>query len=100
MGKKPFSTLTTKGTNEEIKYKLSQEIEELKKEKENALIIIDIISAMIAYIEIERYKLEKKQFYVKALGRIGSSQITSVQNLAEIWHGLLESTENKLNNSN
>jgi hypothetical protein len=51
---------------------------------------------MIAYIEIERYKSEKQNFYIKTLARMGSNQITSVQNLAEIWNGIKKSTESKL----
>jgi hypothetical protein len=47
---------------------------------------------MIAYIEIERYKIEKKKFFIKTLARMGSNQITCVQNLAEIWDGIKKST--------
>ena len=51
---------------------------------------------MTAYIEIERYKSEKQHFYIKTLAKMGSNQITSVQNLAEIWTGINKSTEKKL----
>lgn len=54
---------------------------------------------MTAYIEIERYKSEKQHFYIKTLAKMGSNQITSMQNLAEIWTGINKSTQKKLGHS-
>ena len=55
--------ILSKRSNSEQKYKLEVQNETLKKEKESAECLMDIIIALVAYIEIERFKREKTKFY-------------------------------------
>lgn len=56
----------------------------------------DIITALIAYVEIERYKRQKAEFYNKAMKKIGGYEINLVQNLGEIWAGTKKASDNVL----
>lgn len=85
LGKKSFATITMKGTNDQMKYKLEVEIEELKKQKESILILSDIVAALIVYIQIPKFKRVKASFYESVLRKIGGYEINMVQNLGEIW---------------
>lgn len=51
---------------------------------------------MIAYIEIERYKKEKTSRYRNVLGKTCIAEISSVQNLVEIWRGVENATDKKM----
>ena len=75
---------------EEHRYKLESELEEFKKEKNNLLLLTDIIAALLVYIELEEYKKNKVRFYHEMWRRIGGFEINSVQIKAEIWSGAKE----------
>lgn len=49
-GRSNIKSVTSKGTKEEVKYKLEVENEELKKEKDLLFTLLDIISALVIYI--------------------------------------------------
>ena len=46
---------------------------------------MDIISALIVFIEIPAYKAAKINFYQNTLQKIGGYEINAVQICAEIW---------------
>lgn len=85
MGKKNLKTFTGKGTPEEIKFKLEVENETLKRQKENTAILVDIITALIAHIEIHKYKQAKNRFYKNVLLKLSGYELSQVQNYGEIW---------------
>lgn len=84
-GKSNLKSVTSKGTKEEVKYKLEVENEELKKEKNMLLVLSDIISALIVYIEIPAYQFAKINFYNKTLKKIGGYELNAVQIQADVW---------------
>ena len=57
------------------------ENENNKKEKEAVECLMDIIIALLAYIEIDRFKREKTQFYQNFLRKLGGYEISMVQNV-------------------
>ena len=84
-GKTNIKSVTSKGTKEEIKYKLEVENEELKKEKNLLFTLSDIISALIVYIEIPAYQKGKVKFYNKTIQKIGGFELNAVQIQADVW---------------
>lgn len=56
-----------KGTTEEIKFQLEVENENLKKEKDRSQTLRDIVTAVVAFIEIEQYRESKRIFYTSLL---------------------------------
>lgn len=49
------------------------------------LILSDIISALIVYIEIPAYQFAKINFYNKTLKKIGGYELNAVQVQADAW---------------
>lgn len=85
MGKSTFKSVMTRGSREEIKYRLEQENKDLVKDRDNLIVLTDIVSALQAYITIDHYKLAKKRFYVNTLKKISGYEINFVQNMVDIW---------------
>jgi hypothetical protein len=84
-------------TNSELKYKLEVENEQLKKEKEEVELLTDIIIALVAFIEIDRFKREKSLFYENVLRKLGGYEINQLQNMAEVWKDWNRRTHQLLN---
>jgi hypothetical protein len=57
----------------------------LKREKESVLVLTDIIIALVAYIEIERFRVEKAEGYRNVWRKVGGYEINLVQNVGEVW---------------
>lgn len=64
---------------------------------------MDIISALIVFIEIPAYKQAKVNFYENTLRKIGGYEINAMQICAEIWsntafssHKIMQAGEEKL----
>jgi hypothetical protein len=49
------------------------------------LILSDIISALVVYIEIPAYQFAKINFYQKTLKKIGGYELNAVQIQADVW---------------
>jgi hypothetical protein len=49
------------------------ENEAFKKEKEAVLCLTDIITALVAFVELERFKREKSGFYLYVLQHLAGS---------------------------
>lgn len=77
--------MTSKSSNDEIKYKREAELEEMKKELVSLTNLLDIITAIIIYIEIPEFKQEKISFYQNILRKIGGFEINTVQLCGEVW---------------
>jgi hypothetical protein len=85
MGKSTFKSITSRGSRDEIKYRLEHETKELVKDRDNLMVLTDIVSALQAYITIDQYKLAKKSFYMNTLKKITGYEINFVQNMVDIW---------------
>ena len=70
MGKSTFKSITSRGSRDEIKYRLEHNTKELIKDRDNVGVLTDIVSALQAYIIIDQYKLAKKRFYTNTLKKI------------------------------
>lgn len=57
----------------------------MKKDKNMLLNLSDIISALIAYIEIPAYRFAKVNFYNKTIKKIGGFELNAVQIQADVW---------------
>jgi hypothetical protein len=55
------------------------------KDRDNLIVLTDIVSALQAYITIDQYKMAKKRFYVNTLKKISGYEINFVQNMVDIW---------------
>ena len=60
-------------------------MEKLKEEKDSLQCLTDIIIALVAFVEIDRFKLEKTRFYEGFLRKLGGYEINLVQNMHEVW---------------
>ena len=47
--------------------------------------LLDIITAIIIYIEVPEFKQEKIKFYQNILRKIGGFEINNVQICGEVW---------------
>lgn len=56
------------------------------------LILSDIISALVVYIEIPAYQFAKINFYQKTLKKIGGYELNAVQIQADVWKDAQKST--------
>lgn len=80
-----MKSMSSKNSNDEIKYKLEMQTEELKKQKNFLANLLDIITALIVFVEIPTFKKQKIEFYQNVLKRIGGFEINSVQICGEVW---------------
>jgi hypothetical protein len=85
MGKTTFKSITTRGSKDEIKYRLELENKDLTKDRDNLIVLTDIVSALQAYITIDQYRLAKKMFYCNTLRKITGYEVNFVQNMVDIW---------------
>jgi hypothetical protein len=85
MSEKLKKSITSRGSRDEIKYRLEHETKELVKDRDNLMVLTDIVSALQAYITIDQYKLAKKSFYMNTLKKITGYEINFVQNMVDIW---------------
>ncbi len=85
MGKTTLKSLTSRGSKDEIKYRLEQENKDLKKDSEGIAKLSDIIGALQAYITIDQYREAKKRYYVNTLKKVAGYEINFVQNMVDIW---------------
>lgn len=92
MGNTTVKSFFSTGTKEEMKAKLERENVELDKEKNNLINVIDIISALLAYITIDQYREAKRKYYKKIFKAVSSYEINFVQNMYEIWNNCLTET--------
>lgn len=77
--------MTSKAPNDELKFKLETETDELKKEQTYLTNLLDIITALIIYIEIPQYKEQKILFYQNVLKKIGGFEINNIQLYGDVW---------------
>lgn len=92
MGNTTVKSFFSTGSKEEIKTKLERENVELEKEKNNLINVIDIISALLAYITIDHYREAKKRYYNKIFKAVSTYEINFVQTMYEIWNNSLTET--------
>ena len=53
----------------------------MKREKESLQCLTDIIIALVAYVEMGRFRVEKSRFYEGFLRKLGGYEINLVQNM-------------------
>ena len=54
--------------------------------------VIDIISALLAYITIDQYREAKKKYYGKIFRAVSGYEINFVQNMYDIWNNCYTET--------
>lgn len=54
--------------------------------------MVDIISALLAYITIDQYKEYKRNYYSKVFKAVSCYEINFVQNMYDIWNTCLVET--------
>ena len=69
----------------------------MKKEKEAVQCLTDIIIALVAFVEMERFKREKSLFYVNMLKKLGGYEINQVQNMHEVWYDWKKKAQKSVN---
>ncbi|EGR30040.1 PX domain protein [Ichthyophthirius multifiliis] len=87
-GKTTFKSLFSTGTKDDKIQKLQKLIEETRNELDNYYILIDLITIIIAYLEIDKFKNEKSHRYynvMNMLSRFQSSYNLKVNNFFIIF---------------
>lgn len=97
-GKKNLKTLTMKGTTDEIKYQLEVENESLKKEKDQSQTLRDIVTALVAFVEIAEYRQAKKKFYDTVLLKLVSNELLFMDRVSTVWTQLRDGIEKMATN--
>jgi hypothetical protein len=72
---------------------LEVETEELKKEKEQTQMLRDIVTALVAFVEIEQYKIFKRDFYLTTVRKLTKIESNFSEELTIIWNEVLGGLE-------
>ena len=51
--------------------------------------VIDIISALLAYITIDQYKTAKKKYYGKIFRAVAGYEINFIETMYDVWNNCL-----------
>ncbi|CAD8144880.1 unnamed protein product [Paramecium pentaurelia] len=90
-GKTTIRTLFNKGKKEENIIKLQQQIVDVGKEIESYQFICDILTVLVGYVEIDKFKVEKQYQYYSMIKNIISYQIHLSEIEEKVWSKVLES---------
>ncbi|CAD8137699.1 unnamed protein product [Paramecium octaurelia] len=94
-GKTTIRTLFTTGKKEDNVAKLQQQIVDVGKEIESYQFICDILTVLVGYVEIDKFKGEKQYQYYCMIKNIISYEI-SLSQIAEQFWGKVSESENML----
>ncbi|KAM3139233.1 hypothetical protein pb186bvf_008643 [Paramecium bursaria] len=84
-GKTSLMNIFNKKPKEEIIAKLQAQIEQCNKDIENIQFICDILTVLLGYIEIDRFKVEKQTVYYTMIKKIIQFEIELNQTSLDFW---------------
>ncbi|CAD8056925.1 unnamed protein product [Paramecium sonneborni] len=90
-GKTTIRTLFSKGKKEDHITKLQQQIADVGKEIESYQFICDILTVLVGYVEIDKFKMEKQFQYYNMIKNIISYEINLSKIAEEFWSKVLKS---------
>lgn len=89
-GKTTIKSLFTGKTKEEQIATLQQQIDSANKDIENLSLICDIVTVILGYIEIDRFKKEKEAHYYLVVKQIAKFEFELAKQQQEFWSYILE----------
>ncbi|CAD8144958.1 unnamed protein product [Paramecium octaurelia] len=90
-GKTTIRTLFSKGKKDDNIAKLQYQITEVGKEIESYQFICDILTVLVGYVEIDKFKVEKQYQYYSMIKNIISYQSRFSEIEEKLWSKVLES---------
>merc|ERR1712137_73928 len=84
-GKKIFRSIFTRKSNEQIISELEQEITQAESDYEKIQFICDIITVVIGYIEIDKFKDAKMKSFYEVMGYVGGTELDYLKVHHDIW---------------
>lgn len=96
-GKTTMKSLFTRGTKEENIERLEKSIEAAKKDVANLQFICDIITVILGYVEIDRFKKEKAETYYRLLKQMSMLETEYSKSMQNLWYYVLSNPNFKSN---
>ncbi|KAL4508554.1 hypothetical protein ABPG72_003858 [Tetrahymena utriculariae] len=87
-GKTTFKSLFSKGTKEDKVQKLEKSIYETQHELENYSLLADLITVIIGYIEVDKFKNQKQNRYYNIMQRVSNLQYNLNMKIATYWNSV------------
>jgi len=93
-GKFHWKTIFAKDKEAET-LKFQRQIDELKKDVENLTLLIDMITLIIAYDEIEKFKSSKPEKFYQLINGAAQAELENINTVGEYWNIILRNNNRK-----
>jgi len=93
-GKFHWKTLFAKNKEGEIQ-NIEKQIAQLKKDVENLTLLIDMITLIIAYDEVEKFKANKSEKFYQLINGAAQAELENINTVNEYWNIILRNNNRK-----